>query len=64
MSKDIRELDQLVAYLEWKAGEEQLISYKKEFDVFETAVTDQMSTVTQLNKTYLTQTQDIPKLRK
>lgn len=63
LSQEIRLLDQLVAYLEWKAGEEQLIEYRKEFDVFETSVADQIATVTQLNKTYLTQTEDIPKLR-
>ena len=63
LSGDIRALEQLIAYMEWRAGEEQLLSYQKEFDVFEGSVSEQMATVTQLNKTYLTQTEDVPKLR-
>ncbi|MCB9963849.1 MAG: chromosome segregation protein SMC [Rhodospirillales bacterium] len=63
LSQDIRILDLLIAYLEWKAGEDQMISYKRDFQTYETAVAEQMTTVGQLNKTYLTQTQDVPKLR-
>ena len=63
LSKEIREIEQLIAYLEWRGSEEQLIAYKKEFDAFETDVSEHMATVAQLNKTYLTQTEDVPKLR-
>ncbi len=63
LSHDIRDIDRLIAYLEWKSGEELLTQYRKEFDVYENIVAEQMSAVTQLNKTYLTQVQDLPKLR-
>jgi len=63
LSKEIREIEQLIAWLEWRGGEEQLLAYKKEYDIFENDVAEHMATVAQLNKTYLTQTEDVPKLR-
>ena len=63
LSAEIRQLDQLIAYLEWKAGEERLQSLEKEYQGFEENVAAQLLTVTQLNTTYLTQSKDLPVLR-
>lgn len=63
LSAELRQLEQLIVYLEWKAGEEKLNTLQKAYQEFEDNVAAQMLTVTQLNSTYLTQSQDLPKLR-
>lgn len=63
VNAQIRQLEILVAYLDWKTLEERIETCRKTFEVAESAVAEQLSTVTQLTKTQNTQAEDLPALR-
>lgn len=63
LNAEIRSLEQLISYLEWRTSVEKRVALESEFKTYDSDVADHMAAVAQLNKTYLTQTQDLPKLR-
>jgi chromosome segregation protein len=64
VSTQIRQMEILIAYMEWQALEERMAATREKFDVAESAVAEHLATVTQLTKTQTTQAQDLPALRK
>ncbi len=63
LSAQIRQLEITVAYLEWEALAERTRNTKRSFEEAESIVADKLATVTQLTKTQVTQSQDLPDLR-
>ncbi len=63
VNAQIRQLELLVAWLEWKSLEDRLESCRKTFETAESAVAEKLSTVTQLTVTQNTQAEDLPALR-
>ncbi len=64
VSTQIRQMEILIAYMEWQALEERMDVTRGKFDVAESAVAEHLATVTQLTKTQTTQAHDLPTLRK
>ncbi|MFN3701324.1 MAG: chromosome segregation protein SMC [Alphaproteobacteria bacterium] len=64
LSAQIRQLDALIAYLEWKALNDRKIEVQRLFTEAEKSVAERMITVTQLTKTQTTQAENLPALRK
>ena len=64
LNSRVRELERIIAYLEWHGAAEKLQAEETKLTQCEAEVSEAMATVAQLNKTYLTQTQDLPQLRR
>lgn len=64
LSAQIRQMELLITHLEWCALSQKKKEIENEFNIAESNVTKHLVTVTQLNKTYNTQFEDIPDLRK
>ncbi|MGQ0527527.1 MAG: chromosome segregation protein SMC [Alphaproteobacteria bacterium] len=63
VSGQIRELEIILAWLEWQALEERMKLTRAKFDEAESAVSEKMGVVTQLTKTQETQARDLPYFR-
>jgi chromosome segregation protein len=63
VNTQIRQLEILIAWMEWKALEERIGGTRQKFDEAESMVADKLGAVTQLTKTQTAQAQDIPGLR-
>lgn len=63
VSTQIRQMEILIAYVEWQTLNERMVSTKSEFETHESQVAERLSVVTALTKTQTTQAQDLPKLR-
>lgn len=63
ISTQIRQMEILIAYLEWRALREKIKATEESFANAESIVADRLATVAQLTKTEVTQSQDIPALR-
>jgi chromosome segregation protein len=63
LSVQIRQMELLIAAMEWQALDERMRATKQAFEVAESAVAERLGAVTQLTKTQATQSQDLPELR-
>lgn len=63
-SAQIRQLELVITYLEWRALIDKQKEIKAEFGRCESIVAEKLTTVTQLSKTQNTQIEDLPPLRK
>ncbi|MCD8497164.1 MAG: AAA family ATPase [Alphaproteobacteria bacterium] len=63
LSAQIRQIDILIAWLEWRALEEKRRTQESAFNAAESIVAEKMVTVTQLSKTQITQAEELPALR-
>ncbi len=63
ISAQIRQLEVLIAWLEWRGLHERVEGARKRFSEAESRVAEHLETVTQLTKTQTTQSQDLPALR-
>lgn len=63
LSAQIRQMEILVAWLEWSAVEERLKGTRSAFESAESQVAERLGAVTQLTKTQTTQSLDLPALR-
>lgn len=64
LNTQIRQLEILVAWLEWTTIQERSEKTRQTFEAAETTVAEKLAAVTQLTKTHTTQSQDLPALRK
>lgn len=64
LSAQIRQLELVITYLEWRALIEKQSKTKDEFAQAESIVAEKLTTVTQLTKTQNTQIEELPPLRK
>lgn len=64
VNAQIRQLELLIAYLDWRHLEERQDAVRKNFEQIESTVAEKLGTVTQLTKTQTTQSEDLPGLRK
>ncbi len=64
LSAQIRQLELVITYLEWRALIDKQKEIKAEFGRCESIVAEKLTTVTQLSKTQNTQIEDLPPLRK
>ena len=64
LSTQIRQMEILVAYMEWEALETRAKDMRAKFEAAESQVAEHLAAVTQLNKTQNTQSEDLPSLRK
>lgn len=64
LSSQIRQLELIITYLEWRTLVEKQKELKDEFGRCESIVAEKLTTVTQLTKTQNTQIEDLPPLRK
>ncbi|MCE7886122.1 MAG: chromosome segregation protein SMC [Alphaproteobacteria bacterium PRO2] len=63
VNAQIRQLEIMVAWLDWKSLDERIQACRKTFEEAESAVAEKLATVTQLTKTQNTQAEDLPALR-
>ncbi len=63
VSTQIRQMEILIAYVEWQTLSERMSGTKEQFEKFESQVAERLSVVTALTKTQTTQAQDLPALR-
>lgn len=63
VSTQIRQMEILIAYVEWQTLNERMAGTKSEFEAHESQVAERLGVVTALTKTQTTQAQDLPKLR-
>ncbi|MBL4804484.1 MAG: chromosome segregation protein SMC [Alphaproteobacteria bacterium] len=63
VSTQIRQMEILIAYVEWQTLNERMSGTKAKFEEFESQVAERLSVVTALTKTQTTQAQDLPALR-
>ena len=63
VSTQIRQMEILIAYAEWKSLQERLSQTRKKFEEAESLVADRLSVVSALTKTQTTQSEDLPGLR-
>ncbi len=63
ISAQIRQMEILIAYMEWQALDERMKATRKSFEDAESIVADRLTVTTQLTKTQNTQTLDLPALR-
>ncbi|HEY8191787.1 MAG TPA: AAA family ATPase, partial [Alphaproteobacteria bacterium] len=63
LSGQIRQLEVMIASLEWRKAHEKLQEIERTFGEAESAVAARLLTVTQLNKTQNAQSEDLPGLR-
>jgi len=64
LSTQIRQMEILVAYMEWQALEVRSKDMREKFQEAESRVAEHLAAVTQLTKTQNTQSEDLPALRK
>jgi len=64
LSAQIRQMEILLAYLDWQALEERAKNMRIKFETAESEVAEHLAAVTQLTKTHNTQSEDLPSLRK
>lgn len=64
LSTQIRQMEIMIAWLEWQALEERAKHIREQFGAAESIVAEKMITVTQLTKTQTTQAEELPALRK
>ncbi len=64
ISTQIRQLEVLIAWLEWNSLDEKRAATMEKFKTAESLVTEKLTAVTQLTKTQNTQAEDLPALRK
>ncbi len=64
INAQIRQLELLIAYLEWQQLAERQVTTQNRFNAAESLVAEKLASVTQLTKTQNTQAQDLPPLRK
>ncbi len=64
ISTQIRQLEILLAYMEWQALHDKTQVTRKAFDEAESHVAEHLAAVTQLTKTQNTQSEDLPNLRR
>ena len=64
ISANIRQMEILLAYMEWQALEERAKDMRSKFEEAESLVAEHLAAVTQLTKTQTTQSEDLPSLRK
>lgn len=64
LNAQIRQLEALIAWLEWKSLEDRRNEMNSQFVEAEKIVAEKMLTVTQLTKTQTTQAENLPALRK
>ena len=63
ISTQIRQMEILIAYMEWQALEERMKNTRDTFEQSESQVAERLSVVTALTKTQSTQSEDLPALR-
>jgi chromosome segregation protein len=63
LSTQIRQMEILVAYMEWQVLDQKMSATRAAFETAESAVAEKLGAVTQLTKTQTTQSQDLPALR-
>ncbi|NCC22290.1 MAG: chromosome segregation protein SMC [Alphaproteobacteria bacterium] len=63
ISAQVRQLDIMLAWLEWRVVHEKLKETRQAFDVVESRVAERTTAVVQLTKTQATQARDLPDLR-
>ncbi len=63
INAQIRQLEILVAWLEWRTLEKRIEAARETFNQAESMVAEKMGTVTQLTRTQTTQAEDLPPLR-
>ncbi len=63
LSAQIRQLEVMIACMEWRASHEKLKEVERKFAEIESVVAEHMTVVTQLTKTQTTQSKDLPDLR-
>ncbi|MGB4106744.1 MAG: chromosome segregation protein SMC [Alphaproteobacteria bacterium] len=63
VNAQIRQLEIMVAWLDWKSLDERIAACRKTFEEAESVVAEKLATVTQLTKTQNTQAEDLPALR-
>ncbi|MGB4057270.1 MAG: AAA family ATPase [Alphaproteobacteria bacterium] len=63
VNAQIRQLELLLAWLEWKGLEGRIETCRRNFESAESMVVENLTTVTQLTKTQNTQAEDLPALR-
>ena len=63
VNAQIRQLEIMVAWLDWKSLEERIEACRKTFEQAESTVAEKLAAVTQLTKTQNTQAEDLPALR-
>lgn len=63
INAQIRQLEILVAWLEWRTLEKRIEATREAFNQAESIVTEKLATVTQLTRTQTTQAEDLPELR-
>lgn len=64
LSAQIRQIEILIAHMEWSALDVRMKDTRHKFDEAESVVADRMAVVTQLTKAQTTQSHDLPELRK
>ena len=64
INAQIRQLDVLIAYLEWRALAEKKKDIGSSFTALDQIVAEKMASVAQLTKTQTTQAEELPELRK
>lgn len=64
IAAQVRQLEVLIAFMEWNTLEERMSASKKTFEEAETVVAHKMTTVSQLTKTQNVQMEDLPALRR
>ncbi len=64
LSAQIRQLEVLIATLEWRNAWHSLREVESKFDAIEAKVVDRMTVVGQLTRTHETQSRDLPDLRR
>lgn len=64
VSTQIRQMEILLAYMEWQALEQRAKATRATFEAAESQVAEHLAAVTQLTKTQNTQSEDLPALRK
>ncbi|MCB1784323.1 MAG: chromosome segregation protein SMC [Alphaproteobacteria bacterium] len=64
INAQIRQLELIITYLEWRALSDKQAEMKRQFGAVESVVAEKLGAVTQLTKTQNTQIEDLPPLRK
>ncbi|MGB0720106.1 MAG: AAA family ATPase, partial [Bdellovibrionales bacterium] len=63
LAAQIRQMETLIAYMEWEALHNRAQETRRIFDSAESVVAGHLAAVTQLTKTHVTQSEDLPSLR-
>lgn len=63
LSTQIRQMEILIAYMEWQMLDQKMQATRATFDAAESLVAEKLGAVTQLTKTQTTQSEDLPALR-